>query len=66
MSGPQIVQGFASVNYEQDRDTASGADGVPAIFFVNPTIRVRYDIWIFEDSGGRFKRNSRLPAVRAN
>ncbi|SPE41446.1 hypothetical protein SBA3_430031 [Candidatus Sulfopaludibacter sp. SbA3] len=56
---------LASVSYEQHRVTASGADGVPALLFVNPKIGVRYDIWIFEDSCGHFKRNSTLPAVRA-
>ena len=53
------------MNYEQDRDTASGADDVPALLFVNSMIGVRCDIWIFEDSCGRLKRNATLPAVRA-
>jgi hypothetical protein len=53
------------VNYEQDRDTTSGADGVPALLFVNPTIWVRYNIRILEDPGGGLKRNVMLTAVRA-
>jgi hypothetical protein len=56
---------LACVNYEHDRDTASAADGMPALLFIDHAIQVRHDIWIFEDPGRRLKENGMFPAVDA-
>jgi hypothetical protein len=43
------------VNYEQDRDAASGADRMPTFLFVKYAIPVRYDVLIFEESAPPFQ-----------
>src|ERR1019366_6927339 len=56
---------LACVNYQQDRDAAGAADGMPALVFVHHAIPVGDNIWILEDPCRHFKRNAMLPTVDA-
>ena len=53
------------MNYQQERDTNSATDGVPALFIVNHTIQVRDRVEIFKNSRRCIERNAMFQPVDA-